>query len=226
MTELDEIRQAVRRLWADFPRLSSDAPVPRRVSPARGWTDEYGGVEYGGLPVKYVVLHQMNQGPPTARTLRYRHRERLAAVSLAPAEITTHVMRRAKRDDVPSPWWPRFSVEYARSVCRTARCDNSLTSEALVHRGPHRRVTTSRAQTMFAALAGPCSQCARFADKALVEGAAAAVGAATVGSSAFRCQPVRRNGLQINSAVAPQRSAGAFYRLLLSPPASQARTWP
>jgi hypothetical protein len=68
MTELDEIRQAVRRLWADFPRLSSDAPVPRRVSPARGWTDEYGGVEYGGLPVKYVVLHQMNQGPPTART--------------------------------------------------------------------------------------------------------------------------------------------------------------
>jgi hypothetical protein len=57
-------------------------------------------------------------------------------VSLAPAEITTHVMRRAKRDDVPSPWWPRFSVKYARSVCRTARCDNSLTSEALVHRGP------------------------------------------------------------------------------------------
>ena len=45
-------------------------------------------------------------------------------------------------------------------------------------------------------------------------------------SSAFRCQPARRNGLQTNSAVAPQRSAGAFYLLLLSPPASQTRTWP
>lgn len=29
-------------------------------------------------------------------------------------------------------------------------------------------------------------------------------------SSAFRCQPARRNGLQTNSAVAPQRSAGRF----------------
>lgn len=68
-----------------------------------------------------------------------------AAGSLASAEITKDAMRRAKRDDVPSPWWPRVSVEYAGSVWRAARCDSSLASEALAHHGPHRRVTTSRA---------------------------------------------------------------------------------
>ena len=82
-----------------------------------------------------------------------------AAGSLASAEITKDAMRRAKRDDVPSPWWPRVSVEYAGSVWRAARCDSSLASEALAHHGPHRRVTTSRARREGQRLATPCWIC-------------------------------------------------------------------
>jgi hypothetical protein len=82
-----------------------------------------------------------------------------AAGSLASAEITKDAMRRAKRDDVPSPWWPRVWVEYAGSFWRAARCDSSLASEALAHHGPHRRVTTSRAVGRDQRLATPCRIC-------------------------------------------------------------------
>jgi hypothetical protein len=42
--------------FAAAPPQSARAPLPYRRC-----TDEYGGIEYGGLPVNYRILQQMNQ---------------------------------------------------------------------------------------------------------------------------------------------------------------------
>ena len=79
---------------------------------------------------------------------------------------------------------------------------------------------------MFCSFGSPCSQCVRFADKALVE-ERLQVGAATVDVVIGVPLPAGTKERLTNQFRGGAAALGrGVYLLLLSPSASQTRTWP